>query len=159
MKLNDYARVIISVAVSEAAGVVGSLFTISAIPTWYAALQKPAFNPPAWVFGPIWTVLYLWMGISLFLIWRMGTENKKVRMAIILFAGQLILNALWPIIFFGLRSPAFAFLEIVVLWAAIIWTIVLFYKISRAAGVLLLPYMLWVSFAAYLNFAIWRLNQ
>ncbi|MDP2598324.1 MAG: TspO/MBR family protein [Candidatus Liptonbacteria bacterium] len=159
MKFNNTIKLIVSIAISEAAGVIGSLFTTSAIPIWYADLQKPALNPPGWIFGPVWTILYLLMGISLFLVWRRGTENKDARTAIVLFAAQLILNAFWTIIFFGLHNPALAFVEIVVLLAAIIWTTVLFYKISRVAGILLLPYILWVSFAAYLNFAIWQLNR
>ena len=148
----------ISVLVCQTAGAVGSLFTSPSIPTWYASLQKPNFNPPNGVFAPVWTILFLLMGISLYLIWSKGLRDKKVKTAVIIFAIQLILNMLWSFLFFGLQSPLYAFIEIIILWLAILLTITSFYKISKIAGYLLLPYILWVSFAAVLNFSILVLN-
>ncbi len=158
MKLNNFFKLVIAIAVSELAGVIGSIFTISAIPTWYAGLVKPALNPPSWVFGPAWTTLYALMGIAAFLIWRMGWERKEVKAALGVFGIQLFLNAIWSIIFFGLHSPGWALVVIVLLWLAIVWTIAVFYKISKPAAYLLVPYILWVSFASYLNYSILILN-
>ncbi len=158
MKINNTFKLIIAIVVSELAGVIGSLFTVSAIPTWYAGLVKPALNPPAWVFGPAWTTLYFLMGVAAFLIWKNGWERKDVRMALGVFGIQLFLNAIWSIIFFGLQSPALALVDIVLLWLAIVWTMFVFYKISKPAAYLLMPYILWVGFASYLNYSIWMLN-
>lgn len=176
MKINPSTRsgqafkLVIAIAVSEMAGIIGSVFTAPSIPSWYAGLAKPAFNPPAWVFGPVWTTLYALMGISAFLIWReyeastrgevedLFRRKKQITVALILFGVQLILNTLWSVIFFGLHSPGGALIEIAFLWCAILATIVSFYPISRAAAWLLVPYILWVSFAAYLNYAIWALR-
>jgi len=158
MKLNNFFKLVIAIVVSELAGIIGSIFTVSAIPSWYAGLAKPALNPPSWIFGPVWTTLYLLMGVAAFLVWRHGLERKEVKTALAIFGGQLVLNALWSIIFFGLKNPDAAFIEIVFLWLAILGTIIVFSKISRPAAFLLLPYILWVSFAAYLNYSIWILN-
>jgi len=158
MRVNNFFKLVIAIGVSELAGVIGSVFTISAIPNWYAGLVKPALNPPAWVFGPVWTTLYALMGVAAFLIWRMGWERKEVKMALGVFGIQLFLNAIWSIIFFSLHSPGWALVDIVLLWLAIVWTIAVFYKISKPAAYLLVPYLLWVSFASYLNYAIWVLN-
>jgi translocator protein len=159
MKTNNSFKLVVAVAASEFAGIVGSLFTFTAIQTWYVTLQKPALNPPAWVFGPVWTTLYLLMGIAAFLVWRAGWSRKDVRIALSIFGAQLVLNALWSIVFFGFQSPAWAFVNIVLLWISIVWVMYAFYKISRLATYLLVPYICWVSFAAYLNFAIWILNR
>lgn len=137
------------------AGAVGSLFTFKAIPTWYAGLNKPSFNPPNTIFGPVWTLLYILMGIALYLV---IIKNKKVKPAVVFFIIQLILNSLWSIIFFGLKNPTGALMGIMVLWLAIIITIFYFWKISRAAAYLLLPYLAWVSFASVLNYFIVILN-
>jgi len=158
MKLNNFFKLVIAVVVSELAGVIGSVFTVSTIPNWYAGLVKPALNPPSWIFGPVWITLYFLIGVAAFLVWKAGWERKEVRKALGAFGIQLFLNAIWPIVFFGLRNPFLAFVEIIVLWLAILWTIFVFYKISRPAVYLLLPYILWVSFAAYLNYSIWMLN-
>ena len=158
MKLNNFFKLVIAIGVSELAGIIGSVFTISAIPNWYAGLVKPALNPPAWVFGPAWTTLYTLMGIAAFLVWRMVWERKEVKMALEVFGIQLFLNAIWSIIFFGLQNPGWALVDIILLWLAIVWTMVVFYKISRPAAYLLVPYLLWVSFASYLNYSIWMLN-
>jgi len=158
MKSNDYLKLIAAVAVSELAGIVGSVFTAPSIAGWYAGIVKPAINPPAWVFAPVWTMLFALMGIAAFLVWKSGWERKDVKIALGIFLGQLMLNALWSIIFFGLESPGTALVEIIVLWLAILATILAFAKISKRAAWLLAPYILWVSFAAYLNYAIWVLN-
>ncbi len=159
MSTNNLLKFITAIAVSEAAGIIGSVFTVSAIPNWYAGLAKPALNPPSWVFGPVWTTLYALMGVAAFLIWKNGWEKKKVKAALGVFGIQLFLNAIWSIIFFGLHSPGWALVDIILLWLAIVWTMVVFYKISRPATWLLLPYILWVSFATYLNYSIWILNK
>ena len=151
---------LLAIVICEAAGLLGSVFTISAIPTWYAMLVKPALNPPSWIFAPVWTTLYILMGIAAFLVWHKWRTHRKrdVKIALAVFAVQLALNALWSIVFFGLHSPAWALVNIVALWLAIVWTMIAFAKISRLAMYLLVPYIVWVSFAAYLNFAIWALN-
>lgn len=146
------------VAVTELAGIVGSIFTISSVDSWYATLVRPALNPPSFVFGPVWTILFALMGIAAFLVWERGWDRKDVKIALSVFSFQLILNILWSIIFFGMRSPGGALIEIIFLWIAIIFTIITFARISRTASWLLAPYILWVSFAAYLNYAIWMLN-
>lgn len=156
--MNKVLAFIVAVALPQLAGFLGSVFTVSMIPTWYATLVKPELNPPSWIFGPVWTTLYLLMGIASFLVWNKGWGRKDVRIALGIFALQLVLNTLWSIIFFGLHSPAGAFLDLIALWFAIVATIVAFTKVSKAAAWLLLPYILWVSFAGYLNGMIWFLN-
>jgi tryptophan-rich sensory protein len=158
VKLSSFFKLIVAIIASGSAGVIGSIFTVSAIPTWYATLVKPALNPPSWIFGPVWTTLYLLMGIAAFLVWNKGWERKDVRKALAVFLLQLVLNAAWSIIFFGLHSPFWAFMDISAMWLAMIWTMALFYRISKPAMWLLLPYILWVSFAAYLNYSILMLN-
>lgn len=174
MWLNNFLKLVIAIVVSELAGVIGSVFTVSAIPThsassgqaWYAGLVKPALNPPSWIFGPVWTTLYALMGVSLFLLWKQHTNKlENVRMlriwkiGIAAFFIQLFLNALWSILFFGLKSPGWALVDITALWFAIVWAIAVFYKISKPAAYLLVPYLLWVGFAGYLNYSIVALNQ
>lgn len=154
----QYLKLITSLVVCQLAGIIGSVFTVSAIPTWYAQLDTPFFNPPSDVFAPVWITLYLLMGISLYIIWSKGVDSRQSKLALILFAIQLVLNSLWSIIFFGSQAPLLAFIEILFLWTAIVLTMVYFYRISRAASYLLIPYILWVSFAAVLNFAIFYLN-
>ncbi len=158
-------QLVASVAVSELAGIIGAVFTMPAIPTWYAGLIKPVLNPPAWIFGPVWTTLYALMGTSLFLVWRRHSNllknvgmSRLFKWAAGMFFVQLALNTLWSIFFFGMHNPALAFLDIILLWLAILTTIILFYRISKPASYLLLPYILWVSFASYLNYSIWMLN-
>jgi len=125
---------------------------------WYATLVKPALNPPSWVFAPVWTILYLLMTIAALLVLSKGWKRKDVRKALGVFLLQLAFNAVWSIIFFKLHSPAWALIDLVLMWFAIIWIMILFYKISKPAMYLLLPYLLWVSFAGYLNYSIWMLN-
>lgn len=158
MNKNNIFKLTISIVVSEFAGIIGSVFVAPSIPTWYAGIVKPALNPPAWVFGPVWTALFVLMGIAAFLIWKKGLECRDVKVALGIFLGQLVLNASWSIIFFGLRSPGGALIEIIFLWLSILATIIAFAKVSKSAAWLLAPYILWVSFAAYLNYLIWILN-
>ena len=157
-KLTDIVKLITSIIACQCAGLIGSLFTTPAIPTWYAALQKPPFTPPNWLFAPAWITLYLLMGISAFIIWRRGLDNRLVKQALIVFLIQLVLNALWSVAFFGLESPLYGVIVITALWVAILITIVKFFKVSPVAAVLMLPYILWVTFAATLNVSILLLN-
>ena len=157
-KLKDIFKLLISIVACQCAGLIGSIFSITAIPTWYAALQKPPFTPPNWLFAPAWITLYLLMGISAFIIWRRGLESRRIKVALLVFLIQLDLNALWSVTFFGLQSPLYGVIVIVALWIAILFTILRFFKISTPAGALLLPYILWVSFATALNVSIWMLN-
>jgi translocator protein len=135
------------------AGAFGSQFQPGA---WYAALEKPSWNPPSWVFGPVWTVLYIMMGVAAWLVW--DRYRSAARAALAVFVVQVVFNGLWSYLFFGLQSPALAFAGIVILWSLIVTTLVLFWRARTVAGVLLLPYLAWVSFAAVLNFTIWQLN-
>jgi translocator protein len=165
-QVKNIIALLIAVGVSELAGVIGSIFTVSAIPNWYDGLIKPVLNPPAWVFGPVWTTLYALMGIAAFLIWKAGWGKKEVKIALGVFGIQLFLNAMWSIVFFGatsltaggLNNIGWALIDIALLWFAIVWTIILFYKISKPAAYLLIPYLLWVSFASYLNYSLWMFN-
>jgi translocator protein len=158
IRLTEILKILICIIICESAGVIGSIFTTPAIPGWYAALVKPSFTPPNWVFAPVWTSLYLLMGISAFLVWRKSLDNHLLNSGLRIFILQLILNTLWSFLFFGLKSPLLGLIEIVLLWVAIILAILSFFRVSKVAGILLLPYILWVSFAAILNFSIWRLN-
>jgi len=148
----------ICVAIPLLAGVVGSFATISSIPTWYAGLIKPPLTPPNWVFGPVWTTLFILMGIALYLVVREGTGKKPVRQGMVVFSAQLTVNVLWSIGFFGLHSPILGLILILVLIALIIATIYYFYRVSRTSAVLLVPYLAWVCIATYLNAMIVVLN-
>ena len=136
----------------QTAGAIGSIFSFSAIENWYAYLNKPFFNPPNWIFGPVWTTLYILMGISVYLVW------KKRKGIPFWFWIQLVLNALWSILFFGLQSPILAFVGVIFLWLSIFLTITSFYRIHKTAAYLLVPYLLWVTFASLLNASIALLN-
>jgi len=149
---------IFSILVCFLAAGVGSAFTAPAIPTWYTTLNKPFFSPPSWLFAPVWTILYFLMGVSLYLIWNTKENNKDKKKSYLFFATQLTLNTLWSIIFFGLKNPTLAFVEIIFLWIAIFVTIKSFLKINKRAGQLLFPYLAWVSFATLLNLAVALLN-
>ena len=151
-------RLIISIAICLLASAIGSISSYSSIQTWYLTLQKPAFNPPNWVFGPAWITLYLLMGVSLYLVWEKGLRDRKARISVSVFGVQLALNVLWSVLFFGLRSPLYGMVVIVMLWAAIALTILRFMAISKKAGLILVPYIAWVSFAAVLNYYVWILN-
>lgn len=155
----NWPKLLASVAACQLAGVLGAFFTRAAIPSWYAQLKKPPWTPPGWLFGPAWISLYLLMGIAAYLVWQKGLSVGGVRTALGVFVFQLLLNALWTPAFFGLRSPRAGMIVILVLWLAITLTIFLFLKISRPAAWLLLPYILWVSYAAALNVSIYFLNR
>lgn len=154
----DILKLVVSVVLCQFAAFLGSLFTRPAIPTWYQTLNKPFFTPPNWIFSPVWISLYLLMGISLFFVWR-RSDHPRFRLALIFFLVQLILNILWSIAFFGFQSPFWGLIDIVFLWIAILLTLLNFYKVSKFAGTLLLPYLVWVSFATILNFSLWVLNR
>jgi tryptophan-rich sensory protein len=157
--LPDIWRLIISLFVCQLAGIIGSIFTTPVIATWYATLKKPSFSPPNWLFGPVWIALYVLMGISLFLVWRKGSDTQFVRNGLILFGIQLFFNVLWSVAFFGLRSPISGLVVIVFLWITILLTILQFSKVSELATALLIPYIVWVSFAAILNVSLFLLNR
>jgi tryptophan-rich sensory protein len=158
MNIKTSLKLVSAIVLSELAGIVGSFFTVSSITTWYADIIRPTFSPPNWIFGPVWTTLFALMGIALFLVWQKGLAQRDVKIAVALFSVQLILNVCWSIIFFGAHNPGGAFVEIIFLWLAILATIIAFFKISKLAGYLLVPYIAWVTFAAFLNYAIWTLN-
>lgn len=158
MKLHTLLKCAFAIVLCETAGVFGTLFTMPSIPTWYATLTKPLLSPPNWVFGPVWTLLYALMGVSVFLVWENGIKNEKIQKAVSVFGAQLLLNTLWSVIFFGLHDPLGALVIIICLWLTIIWTMVEFVKYSKTAAALLFPYILWVTFASYLNYALVVLN-
>ncbi len=147
----------ILLALCFAAAAVGGMVTVPNIPNWYAGLNKPAFQPPNWVFGPAWTVLYIVMAVAAWLVWRSAGPGRR-RLPIAWFAIQLALNAIWSPLFFGAHRVLPALLDIGLLWIAIVATIRTFWPVNRTAGLLMLPYLAWVSFAGLLNLAIWRLN-
>ena len=150
----NWVALVVALAVPQVAGLIGSFFTFKNIPTWYRGLRKPRLSPPNWVFGPVWTTLYVLMGIASYLVWM----QQGWGIAIELYALQLVLNTIWSIIFFGMRSPGVAFFELICMWLAILATIIAFWPISVWAGILMLPYIAWVSFAGFLNLRIWQLN-
>jgi tryptophan-rich sensory protein len=154
----ELPRFVGSLLLPVLAGGGGGIVTRESVQTWYPTLRKPSFNPPSWIFGPVWSTLYLLMGIAHYLVVREQADPRLARQAHIFYGLQLALNTLWSLIFFGRRSPLAALIEIVFLWIAIVLTIVTFARISPKAALLLMPYLLWVSFAALLNGAIWRLN-
>jgi tryptophan-rich sensory protein len=158
MKIIDILKLVASIILCQVAGFIGSIFTTPAIPAWYESLKKPFFNPPNWIFSPVWISLYILMGISFFFVWQ-RTDHPKFKPALIFFFVQLILNILWSVAFFALRSPFLGLINIVLLWIAILLTILNFFKVSKLAGVLLIPYLVWVSFAILLNFSLWVSNR
>lgn len=157
--MNTYIKLAVSLSAPLIAGFLGSFFTAPAIDSWYGALVKPWFTPPNWLFGPAWTALYLAMGIALYLVWTSNGDKVQKKIAISVFLGHLFLNAAWSIIFFGLQSPFWGLIEIAILFVSIVWTAILFARVRAAAGILFIPYIMWVSFASALNFSIWELNR
>lgn len=153
MKHIELGKLVISILICEFVGLIGFYFTFQSIPVWYSQLVKPAFTPQSWIFGPVWTALYALMGVALYLVWIKGI-NKKTKPAIYIFGVQLFLNFIWSILFFGLKNPLIALVDIVILWVAILATIVFFNKIARNAALLLVPYITWVSLAIILNYSI-----
>lgn len=158
MTLKHFFQLIGCIALCQVAGLIGTIFTIDAIPTWYAGLIKPALNPPSWIFGPVWTILYTLMGIAIYLVLQKHWYRKEVKLAVYIFSVQLLLNALWSPVFFGAQKLGLALVIIALMWVSIVATIIAFYKVRKGAAYLLIPYLAWVSFATYLNFALWRLN-
>jgi len=157
--VRNLVALIIALAAPLVIGGLSSISTISSIPTWYRGLSKPPWNPPDWAFGPAWTALYILMGVASWLVWRYGWDNRSVRVALRVFAVQLLLNGIWSVLFFGLRSPGIALVEIGVLWCMILATVVLFARRDLLAGAILVPYLLWVTFASALNWEVWSLNR
>jgi benzodiazapine receptor len=157
--MGKYAKILIMVATCLSAGYFAGMATQSSVQTWFTTIQKPFFNPPSWVFAPVWTLLYICMGIAAGLVWNRLGRREGARKALLLFAAQMVLNILWSFLFFGLRNPFLALIEIILLWLLIYETMLAFRLISTAAGRLFIPYLLWVSFAAILNGAIWWLNR
>lgn len=160
MDFRKIAKLIIAVILCEVVGASGTIFTAPNIPTWYAGLVKPFFSPPNWLFAPVWTLLFLLMGIALYLIWEKKEKifKEKRKVALGLFGIQFVFNVLWSFLFFGLKNPFLGFVGILLLWISIVLTIMAFYKVDKKAAYLLIPYILWVSFAGILNFAIMMLN-
>lgn len=157
MKNKRTITYIVFILVCQMAGIIGSLFTAPAVKGWYTTINKSPLNPPSWVFAPVWTTLFIMMGVAVSIIWLSG-KNETRSKALKVFFLQLFLNTLWSIIFFGLKNPALAFVEIILLWFAILYTIILFRKINRKAACLLIPYILWVSFATVLTLSVVLLN-
>ena len=154
----SYIKLLISIAIPLLVGGISGYFTVTGVESWYQTIQKPSWNPPNWIFGPVWTTLYVMMGIALWLVWKEDTSRELKIIAVILFSAQLLLNFLWSFIFFKLEQPGWDFAEIIVLWGAILATIFAFGQVNKVAAWLLVPYISWVSFAALLNYTIWRLN-
>ena len=151
-RFSEWGTLLFFILICEGAGALGSLFTAGSVATWYVTLVRPSFSPPNWVFGPVWGLLYLFMAIAVFLVWKKRGEG------LMLFWAQLFLNALWSPLFFGLQNPLIALFDIVLLWMLILVTTFFFFRTSRASGALMLPYLAWVSFASVLNAAIVLLN-
>lgn len=149
----------VAVAIPLLVGGLSGIATASSVSTWYQALQRPPWTPPSWVFGPVWMALYVLMGVASWLVWRVGWHDPRVRTALGVYGVQLGLNFLWSIIFFGLRNPGWALVDIIALWALIVVTLVRFQRVTPAAGLLLVPYALWVTYAATLNGGVWWLNR
>jgi benzodiazapine receptor len=157
MKKENIGKFVFSIIICQLAGVLGSVFTSPSVKGWYTTIQKPFFNPPNWVFAPVWTLLFLLMGISLYFV-IIKKRDKNVKIGITLFGIQLGLNVIWSILFFGFKSPLYGLIEIIFLWIVILITIIQFFRIDKRASYLLIPYLLWVTFAAFLNFSIYILN-
>ena len=156
-------KFVISIIICESVGIIGSFFTFSSVSNWFPTLVKPWFSPPSWLFGPVWTILYFLMGLSLYIVWNYKTETvskqKYKKQFFILFGIQLILNALWSFLFFGLKSPISGLIDILFLDITVITTIIYANRVSKYAAVLLAPYMAWIIFATLLNFEIALLNN
>lgn len=158
--MKNLIKLLISIIICELAGIIGSIFTSPAVRTWYLTVNKPSFNPPNWLFAPVWTALFLLMGIAMFLVWlHPSVAPNERRRALTIFFIQLFFNILWSVMFFGLKSPLLGFIVIIILWILILLTIIRFFKISKPAAWLLIPYILWVTFATILNFSILILNS
>jgi tryptophan-rich sensory protein len=158
MVKSRWLKLIAALILPQAAGAIGGFFSAANVPTWYQTLLKPSFTPPGWIFGPVWEMLYLMMGGAFFFILISQQNKDKVRFAAGLFCFHLLINTLWSVLFFGLHNPLLAFIDIVVLWLMVTALAFAFWRISRVAGALMVPYWFWVSFAGVLNYSIWRMN-
>ena len=156
--VREIPKLIASILVVFLAGAVGTIYTLKEITTWYVSLIKPSWTPPNWAFGPIWSTLYVLMGISLFLIWREGLERKDVKIAILVFAIQLLINVVWSITFFATHNIFGGLVMVIILWISILINILVFYRISKPAAIILIPYLIWVTIAGYLNYTVFLLN-
>lgn len=152
-------KLLISILVPLAVGMLSGYLTHDGVTGWYVTAAKPAFNPPDWIFAPVWIALYISMGIALYLVWKSNAEARVKKMAVLAFAVQLVLNFCWSFIFFKMQEPGWALVEIIALWSAIVWMIVVFTRARSVTGWVLAPYLLWVSFAVLLNYNIWELNK
>lgn len=157
--MKDWVKLVISLALPQIAGLVAAYFTITGVGSWYQTIQKPDWNPPNWLFAPVWTTLYVMMGIAFYLVWRSNVDTKTKRPALIFWMAQLVLNFFWSIIFFYTHQIGYALVEIIMLWILILVTIFRFALIIKAAAWLMVPYISWVSFAGILNYTIWMLNR
>ena len=151
-------KFIISILICQSAGIFGSIFTFEAVPDWYSTLTKPTFAPPGWVFGPVWIILYFLMGVSLYTVWVSESKPKIRKVFFTVFGIQLVLNALWSLLFFGLRSPLLGLVDIILLDIMVLTTIIYAKSVSKLAAILLVPYLVWIIFATILNSAIFLLN-
>jgi len=151
-------RFIISIIICQSAGIFGSLFTFEAVPDWYITLEKPFFAPANWIFGPVWIILYFLMGVSLYIVWKDELKSKTRNVFFVVFGIQLILNALWSLLFFGLKSPLLGLIDILILDVMLVVTIFYAKRVSKYAAMLLIPYMVWIIIASVLNYAIMVLN-
>lgn len=158
-RLASLFRLLVAVALPLAAGILGAFLTVDSVRDWYPSLVRPSFAPPSWVFGPVWTTLYVMMGVASWMVWRTGAGTPEVRGALVIYGVQLALNFAWSPLFFGLRQPALALVDIVLLLGLVAWTVVRFYRVSKPAGWLLIPYLGWVAFATVLNAGFWWLNR
>ena len=156
--MNNLTKLVIAIAIPLAIGGTAGFFTATGVDSWYQTINKPSWNPPGWIFGPVWTTLYVMMGVALFFVWKSDVNEQLKRSAITLFAIQLVLNFFWSFIFFNQHQPGWALVEIIVMWVFILLTIFSFAPISKTAAWLLVPYISWVSFATILNYTIWKLN-
>lgn len=154
---SQWLMLIVFLAVCLGVGGLGAIASEKSLRDWYPALRKPSGTPPRWVFGPVWTTLYILMAISAWLVWRDYRWGASA--ALLIFCAQLALNVAWSGVFFGARRPGFALVEIAILWAAVLFNAYLFYRLNVVSGYLLVPYLLWLAYAAYLNFGIWKLNR
>ncbi len=157
--MSNIVKAIIAIAIPLMVGATSGFFTVTGVESWYQTIQKPSWNPPNWIFGPVWTTLYIMMGVALFLVWKEDTSEELKKIAFTLFAIQLILNFFWSFIFFNQQQPGWALVEIIAMWVFILLTIFAFAQVNKTAAWLLVPYISWVSFATILNYTIWQLNR
>jgi translocator protein len=157
--MNNIVKLIIAITIPLAIGAISGFFTVTGVESWYQTINKPSWNPPGWIFAPVWTTLYVMMGIALYFVWKSDSSEVLKKTAISLFAVQLVLNFFWSFIFFNQQQPGWALVEIIAMWVFILLTIFAFAQVSKPAAWLLVPYISWVSFATILNYTIWQLNK